>query len=64
MIYKVYLIDGDSSISLLELTFKELKKIQDDILTGFFNAINKTIDLVHDAMAKGRRVNEMNRVLG
>jgi len=64
LIYKVYLIDGDSSISLLELTFKELKKIQDDILTGFFNAINKTIDLVHYAMAKGRRVNEMNRVLG
>ena len=64
MIYKVYLIDGDSSISLLELTFKELKKIQDDILTGFFNAINKTIDLVHEAMSKGRRVNEMNRVLG
>ncbi|MFX1315549.1 MAG: hypothetical protein ACFE9T_06760 [Promethearchaeota archaeon] len=63
MIYKIYLIDGDSSISLLELTFKELKKIQDDILTGFFNAINKTIDLIHEAMAKGRRVNEMNRVL-
>ena len=63
MIYKIYLIDGDSGISLLDSTFKELKKIQDDILTGFFNAINKTIDAIQEAMAKGRRVNEMNRVV-
>ncbi|MFX1568503.1 MAG: hypothetical protein ACFFCV_09055 [Promethearchaeota archaeon] len=63
MIYKVYLIDGDNGISLLESTFKELKKIQDDILTGFFNAINTTIDVIQDAMSKGRRVNEMDRVL-
>ena len=63
MIYKIYLIDGDNGISLLESTFKELKKIQDDILTGFFNAINKTIDLIQEAMAKGRRVNEMCRVV-
>ena len=63
MIYKVYLIDGDNGISLLESTFKELKKIQDDILTGFFNAINITIDIIQSAMSKGRRVNEMDRVL-
>lgn len=63
MIYKIYLIDGDNGISLLESTFKELKKIQDDILTGFFNAINTTIDVIQEAMAKGRRVNEMDRVL-
>ena len=63
MIYKIYLIDADNGISLLETTFKELKKIQDDILTGFFNAINKTIDVIQEAMSKGRRVNEMNRVL-
>jgi len=63
LIYKVYLIDGDNGISLLESSFKELKKIQDDILTGFFSAINKTIDVIQGAMAKGRRVNEMNRVL-
>ncbi|MFW9896895.1 MAG: hypothetical protein ACFFD7_13905 [Candidatus Thorarchaeota archaeon] len=63
MIYKVYLIDGDNGISLYESTFKQLKKIQDDIITGFFNAINKTIDIIQESMAKGRRVNEMNRVI-
>ena len=63
MIYKVYLIDADSGISIFEVTFKELKKIQDDILTGFFQAINKTIDVIQESMAKGRRVNEMNRVV-
>ncbi|MFX1503004.1 MAG: hypothetical protein ACFFDH_18735 [Promethearchaeota archaeon] len=63
MIYKVYLIDGDNGISLLESTFRKLKKIQDDILTGFFNAINTTIDIIQEAMSKGRRVNEMDRIL-
>jgi hypothetical protein len=63
LIYKIYLIDGDNGISLLESTFKELKKVQDDILTGFFKAINTTIDVIQKAMAKGRRVNEMNRIL-
>jgi len=63
LIYKVFLIDGDNGISLLESTFKELKKIQDDLLTGFFKAINTTIDVIQEAMSKGRRVNEMNRVL-
>ena len=57
------MIDGSSGISLFESTFKKLKKIQDDILTGFFNAINKTIDVIQESMAKGRRVNEMNRVI-
>jgi len=63
LIYKIYLIDGDNGISLFESTFRELKKIQDDILTGFFNAINTTIDIIQESMSKGRRVNEMNRVL-
>jgi hypothetical protein len=63
LIYKAFLIDGDNGISLFESTFKELKKIQDDILTGFFNALNKTIDVVQESMAKGRRVNEMTRVI-
>ena len=62
MIYKIYLID-DNGISLLESTFKELRKIQDDILTGFFKAINTTIDVIQEAMSKGRRVNEMDRIL-
>ena len=63
MIYKIYLIDADNGISLFESTFKELKKVQDEILTGFFNAINTTIDVIQESMSKGRRVNEMNRVL-
>ncbi|MFX0038362.1 MAG: hypothetical protein ACFFCY_02145 [Promethearchaeota archaeon] len=63
MIYKIYLIDADNGISLVESTFKELKKVQDDILTGFFSAINTTIDVIQEAMVKGRRVNEMDRVL-
>jgi len=63
LIYKIYLIDADNGISLFESTFRELKKVQDDILTGFFNAINTTIDVIQESMSKGRRVNEMNRVL-
>ena len=63
MIYKIFLIDADNGISLVESTFKELKKIQDDIITGFFNAINTTIDVIQEAMIKGRRVNEMDRIL-
>lgn len=63
MIYKIFLIDADNGISLLESTFKELKKIQDEIIAGFFNAINITIDIIQKAMVKGRRVNEMDRVL-
>ena len=63
MIYKIYLIDADNGISLVESTFKELKKVQDDILAGFFKAINITIDVIQESMAKGRRVNEMDRVL-
>lgn len=63
MIYKIFLIDADNGISLVESTFKELKKVQDEIITGFFNAINITIDVIQEAMAKGRRVNEMDRVL-
>ncbi len=63
MIYKVFLIDADNGISLVEATFRELKKIHDDILSGFFNAINTTIDVIQESMSKGRRVNEMDRVL-
>lgn len=63
MIYKIFLIDADNGISLVESTFKELKKIQDDIITGFFNAINTTIDVIQESMTKGRRVNEMDRIL-
>ena len=67
MIYKIFLIDADNGISLLEQTFKGFKQskstIQDDILAAFFNAVNTMIDNVQEAMAKGRRMNEMTRVL-
>lgn len=64
MIYKIFLIDGDNGISLLEAIFQEFgKEIHDEILTGFFNAINRTIDNIQAAMSKGRRVNEMTRLL-
>ncbi len=67
MIYKVFLIEADNGVSLLELTFKEFKKsestILDEILAAFFNAINKMIDNIQEAMAKGRRINEMTRVV-
>ncbi|MFX1418236.1 MAG: hypothetical protein ACFE9N_04865 [Promethearchaeota archaeon] len=63
MIYKVFLIDADNGISLVEATFRELKKIHDDIISGFFNAINTTIDVIQESMSKGRRVNEMDRIL-
>lgn len=65
MIYKIYLIDGDNGINLLEASFREFAKdrIQEDVITTFFNAINRTIDNIQESMAKGRRVNEMTRVL-
>ncbi len=63
MIYKIYLIDGDNGISLLEATFRDLNKIQDNIITNFFNAINRTIDNIKEAMAKGKRINNMFRIL-
>ncbi|TFG29246.1 MAG: hypothetical protein EU532_03600 [Promethearchaeota archaeon] len=67
MIYKIFLIDADNGISLLEVTFKAFKEskstVQDEILAAFFNAVNIMIDKVQEAMAKGRRMNEMTRVL-
>jgi len=65
LIYKLYLIDGDSGINIVEATFREFakKKIQEEIITEFFNAINRTIDNIQESMAKGRRINEMTRVL-
>ncbi|MHA1148890.1 MAG: hypothetical protein ACTSR8_11690 [Promethearchaeota archaeon] len=64
MIYKIFIVDADNGISLLETVFKEFgKQIEDEILTGFFNAINRTIDNIQAAMSKGRRINEMTRVL-
>ncbi|TFG24564.1 MAG: hypothetical protein EU533_01990 [Promethearchaeota archaeon] len=65
MIYKIYLIDGDNGISILESTFKKLKenKIDDDLIPGFFKEINKIIDYIQEVMAKGKKENEIIRVI-
>ena len=65
MIYKIYLIDGFNGISILESTFKNLKgdNLDDDLIPGFFKEINKIIDHVQDAMAKGENENEIIRVI-
>ncbi|TFG25690.1 MAG: hypothetical protein EU529_00320 [Promethearchaeota archaeon] len=64
MIYKVFLIDVDNGISLMEISFKEFqKKFKNNIFPGFFETINRTIDNIKEAMAKSESTNEMNRVL-
>jgi len=62
----LFLIDSESGISLLEVNIKEFqtsdfsKRI---VFPNFFKAINETIDNIHTAMAKGRKVNEMIRLI-
>ena len=65
MIYKIYLIDGDNGISILETTFKEFKKekIGNDVIPGFFKELNQIIDTIQEAMAKGKKSDEMIRIL-
>ena len=65
MIYKIYLIDGDNGILILESTFKKFKEdnLDDDLIPGFFKEINKIIDHIQEAMAKGEKGNEIIRVL-
>ena len=65
MIYRIYLIDGDNGISILESRFKDFKKekIPDDVIPGFFQEINRIIDNIQEMMAKGEKGNEMVRLL-
>ena len=65
LIYKIYLIDGDNGISILDTSFKEFQKdkIDDNLIPGFFNEINAIIDSIQDAMAKGKKENEFVRML-
>lgn len=65
MIYKIYLIDGDSGVSILETGFKEFQKekIDNNLIPGFFNEINSIIDNIQDAMAKGKKEDEFIRIL-
>jgi len=65
LIYKIYLIDGDNGISILNTSFKEFQKdkIDDNLIPGFFNEINAIIDSIQNAMAKGKKENEFVRML-
>jgi len=64
LIYRIYLIDGDNGISILESRFKDFKKekIPDDVIPGFFQEINRIIDNIQEMMAKGEKGNEMVRL--
>ena len=65
MIYKIYLIDGDNGISILEASFKDFKegKINKEIIPGFFKEINRIIDNIQDAMVKGQKKKELLRTI-
>ena len=65
MIYKIYLIDGDNGISILEASFKDFQegKIDKDIISGFFKEINRIIDNIQNAMVKGKKKDELMRTI-
>jgi len=65
LIYKIYLIDGDNGISILDTSFKEFQKdkIDANLIPGFFNEINAIIDNIQAAMAKGEKEKEFVRML-
>ncbi len=66
MIYKIFLIDGDAGILILEKSFKEFdrdKNLKTELLTGFFKEVNKMVDDIQEAMAKGKRINDISRVI-
>ena len=65
MIYKIYLIDSDNGISLLETSFKEFENVdaKTEVFPGFFNIINKIINKIQEALSTGEKVDEMLRVI-
>ncbi len=66
MIYKVFLIDGSDGILILEKSFKEFNKsknLKTELLTDFFKEVNKMIDDLQDAMTKGSRLGDTNRII-
>jgi len=66
LIYKVFLIDGDAGILILEKSFKEFNKsknLKTELLTDFFKEVNKMIDDIQDAMTKGKGVGDANRII-
>ena len=65
MIYKIYIIDSDNGIALLETGFREFtdKKFSEDVVSGFFQEINTIIDVIQEAMNKGQKSDDITRVL-
>ena len=65
MIYKIFIINANNGISILDTTFKHFseKKVEQEVFPDFFNAINETIDIIHEAMAKGKELTEKMRIV-
>ncbi|MFX0010653.1 MAG: hypothetical protein ACFE9R_10090, partial [Candidatus Hermodarchaeota archaeon] len=65
IIYKIFLIDSENGISLLEATFKEL--VGDNktkgVIPGFFKEINEIIDKIQEAMARGSYKEDLIRIV-
>ncbi len=53
----------DNGISLIETTFKDFNTIQDNIITNFFDSVNKTIDNIQKAISNEGKVNDSIKVL-
>ena len=64
MIYKIYIIDGNNGISILESSFKEFenKEAGKQILPNFFKILNDTIDKIQEAVSKGK-AEEISRII-
>ena len=66
MIYQIIIVDSDSGILILEKQLKILDKskaLNNEILAGFFKALNSVIDEIQKSMKKGRDVENMSRIV-
>lgn len=66
MIYSIFLIDADSGVLIVDSTFKKMAHAENEqpqVLAGFFQTLNSTIDDIHTSMRKGRDLSNMNRIL-
>ena len=65
MIYKIYIIDGNNGISILESSFKDFenKEAGEKIIPNFFKILNNTIDKIQEAVIKGKKAEEITRVI-
>ncbi len=65
MIYKIYLIDGDNGIAVLDTTFKEFIEVEEEsvVFPDLFNAVNIMIDNIHKDIARGKNLNELMKTI-